>query len=160
MNTIYDNISGDDSQVYITSGSFGEGLDMRGSDTDVMIVSKHNEIYDTLTPFVFNPTKTYFSLMTEDTKPGFAMLRLIYSSPNSAILQYCEHFRRDNYLSNALLKSFFLKDNSYFELHGPCISDKGGLTDLAPCLHCKSWVTPAFRWTMRSNNSWPNGDIK
>ncbi|CAC5364331.1 unnamed protein product [Mytilus coruscus] len=124
MNTICDNISGNDFQVYITSGSFGEGLELRGSDVDIMSVSKYNEVYDRLTAFVFNPTKTYFSLITEDTKPGFAMLRLI-SSPNSEILRYCEHFRRDNYLSNALLKNFFLTDYRLFEQHGPCITDTG-----------------------------------
>lgn len=73
MNTVCDNLSGG----LITSGSFGEGLCMRGSDLDIMNVMEFIEVHDNMTPIVFNPTKTHFSLVTEDTKQGFALLRLI-----------------------------------------------------------------------------------
>ncbi|CAC5425474.1 unnamed protein product [Mytilus coruscus] len=133
MNTVCDNLSNEDSIVHITSGSFGEGLQMRGSDLDVMLILPYIEVNDEINPIVRNPSKTYFSMMTEDTKPGFAMLRLI-SSPHPLIVNFCEIFRRGNYLSNALFKKTFLNDITSV-VHGPCSSDMHGRMDLAHCLH-------------------------
>ncbi|CAC5414199.1 unnamed protein product [Mytilus coruscus] len=133
MNTVCDHLSSEDNRVYITSGSFGEGLEMRGSDIDIMFVLKRIEVNENITSHFFNPKKTYFSLKTEDTKPGFAMLCLI-SSPSHQMLDSCETYRMDNYLSNALFRKRYLNEASPVE-HGPCISDTDGLTDLAHCLH-------------------------
>ncbi|CAC5425475.1 unnamed protein product [Mytilus coruscus] len=151
MNTVCDHLSSEDNRVYITSGSFGEGLEMRGSDIDIMFVLKRIEVNEKITSHFFNPTKTYFSLKTEDTKPGFAMLCLI-SSPSHQILDICETYRTDNYLSNALFRKRYLNDASPVE-HGPCVSDTDGLTH---CLHSITWVKSASGWISRSNKLWPN----
>ncbi|VDI33852.1 Hypothetical predicted protein [Mytilus galloprovincialis] len=158
MNTVCDHLSSEDNKVYITSGSFGEGLEMRGSDIDIMFVLKRIEVHEKIKSILFNPTKTYFTLMTKDTKPGFAMLRLI-SSQSHRMLEYCETFRKDNYLSNALFRKRYLNEVCPVE-HGPCVSDTDGLADLAHCLHSTSWVKPASGWISRSNESWPNENTK
>ncbi|VDI28374.1 Hypothetical predicted protein [Mytilus galloprovincialis] len=154
MNTVCDNLSSDDNKVIITSGSFGEGLEMRGSDIDVMFVTKNINVHDKITPITFDPTKTHFSLMTDNSKPGFAMLRLI-SSPYPRMRNICEQFRGDKYLSNVLFKQNFLNEISPV-VHGPCLSDINGHMDFANCLHSKYWVTSASRWPMRSSDTWPN----
>ncbi|XP_052078032.1 uncharacterized protein LOC127715971 [Mytilus californianus] len=152
MNAVCDDLLSGIPSVTITSGSFGEGLQMLGSDLDIMAVLKYIEVHETIASNAFDPMKTHFALMTEDTKPGFAMLRLI-SSPHPPMRKSCEIFRRDNYLSNVLFKNFF---SAGLIIHGPCVSDKEGLFDFASCLHSKYWVTSALQWTMRSHNSWPD----
>ncbi|XP_076070612.1 uncharacterized protein LOC143042237 [Mytilus galloprovincialis] len=159
MNAVSDNLSNDDIIVSITSGSFGEGLQMIGSDLDVMHVMKFIEVHDNITSNIFNPDTTYFSLVTEDTKPGYVMLRLT-SSPHPFVQKMCEKFRGDIFLSNALFKESFLVSNLSLVTHGPCLSDKHGYFDLANCLHSKDWVTSASQWTLRSNNTWPNEKTK
>lgn len=136
MNTVCDSLSSEGRKISITSGSFGEGLEMCGSDLDMMYVLPSIEVHENTTPLYFNPSKTYFSLLTEDTKPGFAMLRLI-SSPHPEVLECCEKFRKGNYLSNVLFKTCLLNDGIAV-VHGPCVSDTFGLLDLACCLHSKS----------------------
>ncbi|CAG2185946.1 unnamed protein product [Mytilus edulis] len=84
MNAVCDNVSRDKTRVDIASGSFGEGLQMLGSDLDILWVLQFIEVRDTTTSKVVNPIKPYLSLTTYDTKPGFAMLRLV-SSPYSAL---------------------------------------------------------------------------
>ncbi|CAC5364335.1 THAP2 [Mytilus coruscus] len=152
MNTVCDNLSSDYRKVHITSGSFGEGLEMRGSDIDIMYVLTFIEVHDKIKSIVFSPIKTYFVLTTEDTKAGFTMLRLIRSQ-DPTMLKSCEKFRQDFYLSNALFKQLYLTDCCPVE-HGPCVSDKEGYSDFAYCLHSKSWIQPASRWIMRSGQGY------
>ncbi|CAC5364322.1 unnamed protein product [Mytilus coruscus] len=92
MNTFTDNLSSNNIKVTITSGSFGEGLQMPGSDLDIMLVDTTVDVHDEITSIVFDPTRTNFSLMTEDIKAGFAMLRFI-SSPNPVMRKICEKFK-------------------------------------------------------------------
>ncbi|VDI74193.1 Hypothetical predicted protein [Mytilus galloprovincialis] len=158
MNAVCDNVSRDKKRVDIASGSFGEGLQMLGSDLDIMWVLQFIEVHDTTTSKVVNHIKPYLSLTTDDTKPGFAMLRLV-SSPYSGILKICEQFKRDFYLSNVLFKTIFLSEDAQL-VHGPCISDVNGLVDIAVCLHNKSWIQLASQWNTRSNYSWPKKNIK
>ncbi|CAG2197107.1 unnamed protein product [Mytilus edulis] len=122
MNTVSDNLSSDDIRVCITSGSFGEGLQMIGSDLDIMYVIKSVEVHDNITSIVFNSTTSYFTVFTEDTKLGYVMLRLI-SSPLAIMREICEQFREDNYLSSTLFKNTFLDENTPV-VHGPCLSDR------------------------------------
>lgn len=120
VNTVFDNLSYNIKYADIISGSFGEGLRMIGSDVDIMVVTKILNVLDETEFVVINPMKTYFSLMTEDTKPGFVMLRLIRSN-YPGIRYVCEQFRMEYYLSNALFKNVFLADFVPVE-HGPCLS--------------------------------------
>lgn len=73
MNSARDNATSGEFQTVITSGSFGEGLDMKGSDLDMMYVSKHIEFYEYLKPRL-SPNITYLSMTTDDEKPGFTHL--------------------------------------------------------------------------------------
>lgn len=144
MNTVSDNLSSDEMIVNITSGSFGEGLQMIGSDLDIMWVLKLIEVHDSLTSIVFNSKSTYLSMITEHTKPGYVMLRLL-RSPTAPVHNSCEQFRGDNYFSSTLFKNNFLNDRRTV-VHGPCISDKKGYIDYALCLHSKFWFTYASGW--------------
>lgn len=154
MNTVGDKLYDEEDHMMITSGSFGEGLELRGSDIDLMFVLKRFMVHEHITYVPFNATKSYFTLMTDDKKPGYAMLRL-NKSHNPFVLNICEQFRGNTYLSNILLKQSFLT-RSTSVIHGPCVSDIRGNFDYAICLPGNVWTKPASHWIFRSNNSWPN----
>lgn len=158
MNTVGDNLYSDEGKVRITSGSFGEGLEMQGSDLDIMYVLTFIHVHNDIKSTVFGPINTCFVITTEDTKAGFAMLRLIRSQ-DPTMLNSCEKFRRDCYLSSTLFKKLCLSD-CYPVEHGPCVSDTGGYSDVAYCLHSKLWFQPASKWIVRPNNSWPDENTK
>ncbi|CAC5414218.1 unnamed protein product [Mytilus coruscus] len=67
MNSVRDNLSSDKCWTTITSGSLGEGLDMKDSDLDIMLIMKCFE-----------------AMVTEDTKPGYTQLRLVHGFPHSS----------------------------------------------------------------------------
>lgn len=157
MNTVRDNLNSSHDWTVITSGSFGEGIEMKGSDLDVMLVMKEVEIHENESIHI-NPNISHFKMETEDTHPGFTKLRLIHSHDRD-VFENCIMVGRDHFFSNFLNKQRFAC-KSFPTIHGPCISDKGGYWDFAMCLRCTSWITSAFMWISRSNNSWPGYDVK
>ncbi|CAG2194704.1 unnamed protein product [Mytilus edulis] len=79
MNTVRDNLQSNEGWTMITSGSLGEGLQIRGSDLDIMMVFTFVEVCEN--PNIhFYPCTTYFTMEQEDTSPGFTKLRLVYKS--------------------------------------------------------------------------------
>ncbi|CAG2207548.1 unnamed protein product [Mytilus edulis] len=82
MNNVRDNLQSNETFSCITSGSFGEGLDMRGSDFDIMVVLKEIEILEDKHMYL-NADKTHFTMELEDTQPGFTKLLLEHSNDPS-----------------------------------------------------------------------------
>ncbi|CAC5391240.1 unnamed protein product [Mytilus coruscus] len=157
MNTVRDDLSSGKRQASITSGSFGEGLEMRGGDLDIMIVWKEIEVCGD-TSILLNPNKSYFAMETDFTQPGFTQLRLLHSSHYN-IFQLCDERGANFYFSNTAFKQMVSTKN-FAIVHGPCLSDKEGIFDLAVCCQSKSWIAPAMQWITRSNNGWPGIDVK
>ncbi|CAC5414075.1 unnamed protein product [Mytilus coruscus] len=152
MNAVRDDFESHKKVTVITSGSFGEGLEMRGSDLDVMHVYHSFEVCEDMKPRV-TQNRTLFSMVTDDVKPGFTQLKLEHCTLLSA-LNWCKEHNGEYYLSSEICKHHFLFEGSC--IHGPCISDKNDRIDLAICIHCKKWISSAVQWITRSNNSWPN----
>ncbi|CAC5379833.1 unnamed protein product [Mytilus coruscus] len=158
MYNVRDNLQSNKNWTLITSGSFGEGLQMRGSDLDLMAVLKQIEVCED-TQIYFDADKIHFTMDLEDTQPGFTKLRLVHSN-NQSILKDCNYINSNFYFSNLLFKQRFAP-NTISTVHGPCVTDKDGLFDYASCLHCKLWIKPAIQWVTRSHNtSWPKWDVK
>ncbi|XP_071147327.1 uncharacterized protein [Mytilus edulis] len=159
MNTVRDNCSYDKSFTCITSGSYGEGLEMRGSDLDIMQVIKYIKVNADKQPD-FDTSITYLSMDTDDVKPGFTQLRLEYSRAQF-ILTCCEDHNGKHYFSSALWKENILLDGEDRgqTIHGPCITDKTGDIDFAVSLHCKTWISSAVNWIRRSSSSWPSHNV-
>ncbi|XP_071147884.1 uncharacterized protein [Mytilus edulis] len=159
MNTVRDNFSSSKLYTCITSGSFGEGLEMRGSDLDIMQVLKYIKVNADKQPD-FDPNITYLSMDTDDVKPGFTQLRLEYSRSQN-VLEGCEEHNGKHYFSSALYKGKLLSfGNKDQQIHGPCITDKKEFYDYAFSLHCKTWISSAVNWLTRSSCSWPNHNVK
>ncbi|XP_071126599.1 uncharacterized protein [Mytilus edulis] len=160
MTTVRDNLTCNGDITVVTSGSFGEGLDMRGSDLDMMYVFKKVEVYGYIKP-CFNQNVTYFSMDRDAVNPGFTQLQLrVEHSSSLPWFKYCEKRSGKYYLSSALYKQDLLIMDKTNVIHGPCISDEYGMCDSVSSLHCKTWITPAVQWITRPNNSWPNSKTK
>ncbi|VDI37454.1 Hypothetical predicted protein [Mytilus galloprovincialis] len=144
--------------TYITSGSFGEGLELKGSDFDIMIIKREMEVTEQSKLQDHRSDKAYFLLETNDVKPGFAYLRLIKGNTKSAKL-FCRGTKGQLYISSVLFKMCILGENTPI-VHGPCATDRLGFFDLAFCLHSKSWISTALQWVTRSSNSWPTSEVK
>ncbi|XP_076086178.1 uncharacterized protein LOC143056888 [Mytilus galloprovincialis] len=160
MNMVRDNLSNKKVETVITSGSIGEGLDMRGSDLDIMFVSKLVEVIENVQPD-FDTRRTYLSMDTDDVKPGFTLLRLDFSRDQFLFFQLCEEHYGKRYFSSALCKGRMLvlmKQGN--QIHGPCISDRNGFFDYAFSLHGKTWISSAVNWITRSSSSWPSHIVK
>jgi tetratricopeptide (TPR) repeat protein len=96
----------------------------------------------------------------KDTKLGFTRLRLLHCNSND-ILKMCTKVGNDLYLSNQLCKSRYIGiSKGIEEVHGPCLTDKDGLLDIAFTLHSRQWISIANQWVTRSNCSWPSSDVK
>ncbi|CAC5422833.1 unnamed protein product [Mytilus coruscus] len=157
MNTVRDNIQSGGIITYITSGSFGEGLEMRGSDLDIMRVIKSMEVHEDIKT-AYNSNVTHLSMETDDVKAGFTQLLVEQIYPQF-LCKYCEELNGKHYFSSALyMEEFMVITNSV--KHGPCLSDKAGIYDNAICLHCATWISQASQWITRSSNSWPSYDVK
>ncbi|XP_063414863.1 uncharacterized protein LOC134696841 [Mytilus trossulus] len=145
--------------TFITSGSFGEGLEMRGSDLDIMCVNKIFKVYENIT--TDNKSIVMYLLMeTDDVKAGFTQLLVKQMGPEF-LCQFCEELNGKHYFSSTLYKHELLrKANNECVLHGPCLSDKKGTSDYAMCIHRTTWIPQASQWITRSNNSWPSYKVK
>ncbi|XP_052069215.1 uncharacterized protein LOC127708384 [Mytilus californianus] len=156
MNAVRDDFESNKKVTIITSGSFGEGLELRGSDIDIMHVDHGFEVCEDMKPRV-TPNRTLFSMVTDDVKPGFTQLKLEHCTFLDA-LNCCKEYNGEYYLSSEIFKHHFLFEGVC--IHGPCISDEDDTIDLAICIHCKKWISSAVQWVTRSSNSWPSNEVK
>ncbi|XP_071128162.1 cyclic GMP-AMP synthase-like receptor 2 [Mytilus edulis] len=158
MNTVRDNMYSNDFYTVITSGSFGEGLEMRGSDLDAMHVIKFIEVYENIKPAENHLNVIYLSMETDDVKAGFTQLQ-VEQTNHQVVFETLEELNGKHYFSSTLFKRQFLNGPDCVA-HGPCISDTKGKYDYAFCLHCTKWVSQASQWITRSSNSWPSYIVK
>ncbi|CAG2210551.1 unnamed protein product [Mytilus edulis] len=102
MNTVRDNMTRKLFITVITSGSFGEGLEMRGSDLDVMYVNKKIEVYENVQTSL-NSNVLYLSMETDDVKAGFAQLQ-VKQNYSQSLVEYFEEHNGKHYFSSTLYK--------------------------------------------------------
>ena len=164
FNTIRDNMCCNELIIEITSGSFGEGLEMSGSDIDRMYVLSQVRVYEDINKVPFNSTEeTSFAMDMDDCNLGFTHLRLLQCN-HPQILQCCKQIGNDYYLSNELLKTYLIlnsqRPGNPYHVHGPCLSDKYNVIDYAICFHSRQWISPAYKWVTRPNTSWPSSELK
>jgi hypothetical protein len=73
LNAIHDNLFHSKLFKYITSGSRGEGLEMKGSDLDIMFVFKGVNVYEDISSARVNSTDTCVAMEMKDTKLGLSV---------------------------------------------------------------------------------------
>jgi hypothetical protein len=136
------------------SGSKAEGLDMKGSDTDIIMLfgNAYENNGENVTEYL---SYRYDSLMP-DIHPGYVLVECVIkgrvtvpypsSTLKNAICTGSPNFK-------SVLKMF---------LHGPSISYSscGDDLDLVPCLKCESWPVTAREWICRKRCfGWPSQEI-
>ncbi|CAC5379439.1 unnamed protein product [Mytilus coruscus] len=137
----------------ISSGSKAEGLDLKGSDYDKMYVYKLFPVYENKSKVSSFANNTPIIMDISDTKPGFTKLKLYNPLHIYQINQWVEIVEGETYISSKLFREDGLTDGMI--IHGPCQSSPDYTYDLARCLRCKEWITPAYQWIFRSRSAWP-----
>ena len=146
----------------VSSGSLAEGLDLPGSDMDVMVVLNYVQVIQNVQHM--NRSPRYTTLLLEDDMeiPGFSRLKLIAKGDQQHIYTTLECFVET---VNGLFSSNILFIRKFIELainhkqsaHGPCLSDKDQTLDLAYCFHLYSWPRQAEQWIYRHRpGQWPS----
>jgi hypothetical protein len=95
FNTIRDTLSSDENFVHITSGSFGEGLEMKGSDIDLMYVFSNVHVYEDINKVRLNSRETSCVMDMDDCQLGFTHLRLVQCN-HANILKLCKQIAHEN----------------------------------------------------------------
>ncbi|VDI28087.1 Hypothetical predicted protein [Mytilus galloprovincialis] len=146
--------------IRISSGSLAEGLDLPGSDMDIMfLINKVDVIRDLRN--MRHPVQRKTLVMETDTDhPGFCRLRLIAVGDGAnAILTY-ECFEStskglclsvDKFISNVKK----IAPQQRLSTHGPCLSNQQGTIDFAYCLRSKYLPYNTMPWASRYRQQWP-----
>ncbi|VDI80653.1 Hypothetical predicted protein [Mytilus galloprovincialis] len=141
-------------------GSKGEGLRMKGSDTDTIVLIKDIHIVEQPNK---NVGSNKFVMRSSDTRPGFAQLELCSSFTYSdAWLKKIGHkfFLSSSKMMEQLL--FVNKDYSacnITNLHGPCMSTSNETQDFTVGIKCISFIKQAHEWVGRKRH-WPTAPMQ
>ena len=139
----------------ISSGSKAEGLDLPGSDFDVMYVNKNIHVYefdDILS--IYHDLRTQNNLVLDFDKamPGFTLLHIY--DVREWNKEFIDINDNETFLSNVSWKREINIDNN--AMNGPCIVDPLGLIDLALCLRYAKWPSVGRQWIDRTRLcGWP-----
>ncbi|CAC5397482.1 unnamed protein product [Mytilus coruscus] len=155
----------------ISSGSLAEGLDLPGSDIDIMIVLNQAVVIRNVrdTKYVKQTEQHYkhphdpkqqtiFVMETDNDHPGFTRLRLIAAGETIPITsENFESTTKGLYLSvNGFLNSMKkMQLHHHLIPHGPCLTFSDQSRDLAFCLRSKYIPYNATPWAMRNRRQWP-----
>jgi hypothetical protein len=159
MDKIYNKVRIEETKV--SSGSLVEGLDLPGSDKDIMIVLSDFQIIQNVQD-LNRPARCTTLLLDDDIEfPGFSRLKFIavgdqiyaFTSPECLV-------KTKNGI--CLSSIAFLRKRSETAInhqqyaHGPCLSDKDEVLDIAFCFHLYSWPRQAEKWICRHRSGqWP-----
>ncbi|XP_071142291.1 uncharacterized protein [Mytilus edulis] len=138
----------------ISSGSLAEGLNLPGSDVDIMDVLKHVDVIQKVRDIKFPIQRTTLQFETDTDHPGFAKLRLIAltNRENNHITYECfESTKTGLFLSANEFVSYINKTihQEQLTVHGPCLSFEDNSVDFACCLRCKYLPYNAIPWLSR-----------
>ncbi|CAC5392411.1 unnamed protein product [Mytilus coruscus] len=151
----------------IYSGSKGEGLDLKGSDLDLMFIDTNFKVYESETEVIWDGLTIPLIMNTEETKPCFTQLRLLnhqHLYQNFKYMWQKNHlgymFSSEQYKLLILSAVFWLPElGNIWRIHGPCISDNNEQFDYANCLKCDQWIVQAKPWIVRARKTWPLPEV-
>ncbi|XP_071148294.1 uncharacterized protein [Mytilus edulis] len=148
--------------TFITSGSLAEGLDLPGSDRDAMTVDNTVIIVQNLKKIYLHSQKLILLMEKDNQHYGFTKLKLITSNDNVYVTRFCLKTDNGLYFSNRRYLNYFLNKHSVYDLsiHGPCVSDKQMMQDIAFCFQLHEWPSVAKGWIYRHRlRQWPGGTL-
>jgi hypothetical protein len=129
----------------VSSGSLAEGLDLPGSDIDIMFVFNNVNILQNVQHM--NRSARHTTLLIEDDMefPGFTTLKLIAEGDAFTSPEYFVETTNGMYFSNIsfIRKLIEISANLKQSAHDPCLSDKDEAMDTAYIFHFHSWSRQA-----------------
>ncbi|XP_063411519.1 uncharacterized protein LOC134694438 [Mytilus trossulus] len=160
----------------ITSGSKGEGLDMKGSDLDVMAINSFFKVYESEKDVVLDGLTIPLVMVTDATQQCFTQLcRLnhhrVYNDWDSAfkLLPLWQKHPLGYMLSSEQYKLFIMslaglklaerKLPRLVKTHGPCLTSFDDELDNVVCLKCDQWLFQTQPWIRRPRTAWPSPKI-
>ncbi|VDI17627.1 Hypothetical predicted protein [Mytilus galloprovincialis] len=165
-------------KTQITSGSRGEGLQLKGSDLDLMFIDTTFQVYESDRDVPHSGWCMPLVMNTEDTHPGFTQLHLVNDHGLICWHDNTGEYALENTLhwQNLILNAFQLREFSselyrlhtmaicskfsrMLKFHGPCISTLEETHDIASCLKCDKWISEAQPWIIRPRTTWPSPDL-
>ncbi|CAC5381755.1 unnamed protein product [Mytilus coruscus] len=155
----------------ITSGSRGEGLQLKQSDSDMMNINTIFKVYESETEVVHqSEVKVPLIINTEDTGPCFAQLCLLnhpdyHYISTGGLMNMWQNNHLGCVLSSEQYRSMFFSINAYdpfkflFKIHGPCLSDKYDELDILDSNKCDQWIFQAQPWVSKPRTMWPPPEL-
>ncbi|XP_071171140.1 cyclic GMP-AMP synthase-like receptor 2 [Mytilus edulis] len=142
----------------ISSGSKSEGLDLHGSDFDLMTLQKLFKVYENIDSSGF-----VITIDTNNAQPGFALLEVPENIGKCCPVLFP---KTDN---GYLLSSRKMRDlltvksrlyNGAFSIHGPSVCHNEVDLDRVYCLQCNTWPFAAKAWLLRNKSiEWPPQEV-
>ena len=146
------------SRTKVSSGSLAEGLDLPGSDMDIMIVLNNVHILQNVQHMNRSARRTTLLIEDEMEFPGFTTLKLIAEGYAFTSPEYFVETTNGMYFSNiSFIRKLIESTVNYkHSAHGPCLSDINATMDIALCFHLHSWPRQAEQWIYRHRpGQWP-----
>ncbi|XP_063443284.1 uncharacterized protein LOC134723654 [Mytilus trossulus] len=149
-----------DTLTRISSGSLAEGLDLPGSDRDVMHVINTVDVIQNTRNIKPSSERPTLVMETDSDHPGFTKLKLVTGEFDESLLIpsisfgdtcKCFYLSSDSFVNSS--RQLYL--NMPLSLHGPCISDQDETFDIAFCLRSKVLPYNAKPWAWRYRKQWP-----
>ena len=159
MDKIYNKVSIEETKV--SCGSLAEGLDLPGSDKDVLFVLNDVQIIQNVQDMNRSARCTTFLVDDDIEFPGYFRLKLIAVGDQIYIFTLPECFAKTKngiyVLSPAFLRKL-IETAPHYKLyeHGPSLTDKDRVLDIVFCFHLYSWPRQAEKWICRHRSGqWP-----
>ncbi|XP_063408178.1 uncharacterized protein LOC134691541 [Mytilus trossulus] len=154
FNAKHDNI------IQISSGSLAEGMDLPGSDIDMMYVDDGVNVTQIERNIKHQVQRTEVFMETDTDHPGFTRLRLVAAGKTGNIFLSNECIvktQTGQYLSTTNFVNHMKQGHKQETLstHGPCLSDKNQTIDYAFCLRSKYLPYHVMPWILRYRRQWP-----
>ncbi|CAC5425471.1 unnamed protein product [Mytilus coruscus] len=149
----------------ITAGSLAEGLDLPGSDIDIMYVIKDVEEKRDEKNTKHQVKYTTLVIETDNEYPGFTRLRLLAGGERESYFTSPGCFevtRKGLYLSVNTFVSINKKMHHHHYIvssHSPCLLDHCQNVDYAYCLRSKYLPYNAISWASRYRRQWPPNSV-
>ncbi|XP_063408181.1 uncharacterized protein LOC134691544 [Mytilus trossulus] len=152
----------DENLTQISSGSLAEGLDLPGSDIDIMFVDEIVNVTRIKRNIKHPVQRTEVFMETDADHPGFTRLRLVaggtrkstFLSPKCFVSTHTGQYLSTTTFVNRL-KQKHQKHRQNFTTHGPCLSDKNQTFDIACCLRSTYLPYNSLPWIFRYRRQWP-----
>ncbi|XP_071126730.1 uncharacterized protein [Mytilus edulis] len=153
----------------ISSGSLAEGLDLPGSDIDIMYVREDTDVIPNIS-YIKHIQRRTLVMETDVDYPGFARLRYVAIEQDDPCV-VLSNGKMEEKITEKITK--LKSERKYVSVvdfidcnkssvfmtpvcvHGPCLSDQQQTIDVAYCLRSKYLPHSVVPWASRHRQQWP-----